>query len=206
MMSQQVMTSAGSVNVLVPVLSIPDRGGMHDDSLSIADSSQDPLEMSTSPYCTTLSSGRGWDPTLGPVSLPPMQQQQSQPPPQLLLLARPPGAHASPGLGAASPLVGMMQPAPGPRMALMPAVRQPPPPVPVPVQPNQSPLLPKKKTTQPCSMHCPGALGVPMLSCSRCHCMYHPKCVGLRAIDVHRVRNWESGAGNVAWSGPGSVL
>ena len=40
-------------------------------------------------------------------------------------------------------------------------------------------LRPSKKTLLPCSIHCPGVSGFPSLSCSACHCLFHPKCVGL---------------------------
>ena len=50
--------------------------------------------------------------------------------------------------------------------------------------PIQRPLLhtilrPSRKTLLPCSIHCPGVSGFPSLSCSACHCLFHPKCVGL---------------------------
>ena len=30
-----------------------------------------------------------------------------------------------------------------------------------------------------CSIHCPGVTGFPSLSCTSCHCLFHPKCVGV---------------------------
>jgi len=40
-------------------------------------------------------------------------------------------------------------------------------------------LYPTKKTLLPCSIHCPGTTGFPSLSCKSCHCLFHPKCVGV---------------------------
>ena len=38
-------------------------------------------------------------------------------------------------------------------------------------------LRPGKSTSLPCSIHCPGTSGFPSLSCTACHCLYHPDCV-----------------------------
>ena len=38
-------------------------------------------------------------------------------------------------------------------------------------------LRPGKSTSLPCSIHCPGTSGFPSLSCTSCHCLYHPDCV-----------------------------
>merc|ERR1719447_751726 len=43
-------------------------------------------------------------------------------------------------------------------------------------------LRPTKQTQLPCSIHCLGVTGIPSLSCTACHCLYHPKCVGLPPI------------------------
>ena len=43
-------------------------------------------------------------------------------------------------------------------------------------------LRPTKPTQLPCSIHCLGVTGIPSLSCTACHCLYHPKCVGLPPI------------------------
>ena len=40
-------------------------------------------------------------------------------------------------------------------------------------------LRPSKPTQLPCSIHCLGVTAIPSLSCTACHCLYHPKCVGL---------------------------
>lgn len=40
-------------------------------------------------------------------------------------------------------------------------------------------FYPSKKTLLPCSIHCPGTTGFPSLSCKSCHCLFHPKCVGV---------------------------
>jgi len=40
-------------------------------------------------------------------------------------------------------------------------------------------IRPSKPTLLPCSIHCPGVSGFPSLSCTSCHCLFHPKCVGL---------------------------
>ena len=46
--------------------------------------------------------------------------------------------------------------------------------------PNPTNIVrPTKKTMLPCSIHCPGVNGFPSLSCTSCHCLFHPKCVGL---------------------------
>lgn len=42
-------------------------------------------------------------------------------------------------------------------------------------------VRPTKTTQLPCSIHCPGVSGFPSLSCTTCHCLFHPKCVGLPA-------------------------
>ena len=38
-------------------------------------------------------------------------------------------------------------------------------------------MRPGKSTSLPCSIHCPGTSGFPSLSCTACHCLYHPDCV-----------------------------
>ena len=43
-------------------------------------------------------------------------------------------------------------------------------------------LRPTKQTQLPCSIHCLGVTGIPSLSCTACHCLYHPKCVGLGGL------------------------
>eukprot|EP00090_Calanus_glacialis_P005869 TRINITY_DN14565_c0_g1_i1.p1 TRINITY_DN14565_c0_g1~~TRINITY_DN14565_c0_g1_i1.p1 ORF type:complete len:1588 (-),score=590.08 TRINITY_DN14565_c0_g1_i1:93-4856(-) len=48
-----------------------------------------------------------------------------------------------------------------------------------PVKPSPKIIRPSKPTLLPCSIHCPGVSGFPSLSCTSCHCLFHPKCVGL---------------------------
>lgn len=47
------------------------------------------------------------------------------------------------------------------------------------VGPGPKIVRPTKSTQLPCSIHCPGVSGFPSLSCTSCHCLFHPKCVGL---------------------------
>ena len=47
------------------------------------------------------------------------------------------------------------------------------------VKPSPKIIRPSKPTLLPCSIHCPGVTGFPSLSCTSCHCLFHPKCVGL---------------------------
>jgi len=47
------------------------------------------------------------------------------------------------------------------------------------VGPGPKIVRPSKSTQLPCSIHCPGVSGFPSLSCTSCHCLFHPKCVGL---------------------------
>jgi len=54
----------------------------------------------------------------------------------------------------------------------------PPPPM-EPVKATPKIIRPSKPTLLPCSIHCPGVSGFPSLSCTSCHCLFHPKCVGL---------------------------
>lgn len=54
------------------------------------------------------------------------------------------------------------------------------PPIPMePTKPSPKIIRPSKPTLLPCSIHCPGVSGFPSLSCTACHCLFHPKCVGL---------------------------
>ena len=50
-------------------------------------------------------------------------------------------------------------------------------------------LFPLRKTLLPCSIHCPGATGFPSLSCKACHCLFHPKCVGLSIQHLNVFKN-----------------
>ena len=66
------------------------------------------------------------------------------------------------------------------------APRRPPAPQQPPAAPQQRNLKPAPKilrpsrpTQLPCSIHCLGVSAIPSLSCTACHCLYHPKCVGL---------------------------
>ena len=36
----------------------------------------------------------------------------------------------------------------------------------------------------PCSPYCPGVTGIPELECSKCHSLFHPKCVGIAQARV----------------------
>ena len=36
-------------------------------------------------------------------------------------------------------------------------------------------VRPGTKTSVFCSIHCPGVTGFPSLSCTACHCLFHPK-------------------------------
>ena len=36
-------------------------------------------------------------------------------------------------------------------------------------------VRPGNKTSVFCSIHCPGVTGFPSLSCTACHCLFHPK-------------------------------
>ena len=107
-----------------------------------------------------------------PSSVPPTRQPVG---PQSNALTSSGVSITSLGLGAA-PMGGPRSGGPSPpNLSRPPSMPQPRnlKPVPQPV------LRPKKPTQLPCSIHCLGVTGIPSLSCTACHCLYHPKCVGL---------------------------
>ena len=114
-------------------------------------------------------------PTIGP---PPLSYGGKIPGYQVTLLSV-----LSPGPCGVIPVPGQSQPSSisitplGGQQQQVTSTRTPVPIAPAPVVTNiaRKIIRPGTKTSVFCSIHCPGVTGFPSLSCTACHCLFHPK-------------------------------
>ena len=70
------------------------------------------------------------------------------------------------------PVPGQSQPS---SISITPLGGQTAPRAPAPANTARKIIRPGVKTSVFCSIHCPGVTGFPSLSCTSCHCLFHPK-------------------------------